>query len=36
MGEGFEQPDDSDFDIEAQDFDGLCRSWGIVQAHTGR
>ena len=29
MGEGFEQPDDSDFDIEAQDFDGLCRKLGV-------
>ncbi len=25
MAEGFEEPDDSNFDIEAQDFDGLCR-----------
>lgn len=25
MAEGFEEPDDSNFDIEAPDFDGLCR-----------
>lgn len=29
MAEGFEQPDDSNFDIEAQDFDGLCRKLGV-------
>lgn len=28
MAEGFGQPDDSNFDIEAQDFDGLCRKLG--------
>jgi 2-haloacid dehalogenase len=29
MAEGFEAPDDSNFDIEAQDFDGLCRELGV-------
>jgi 2-haloacid dehalogenase len=29
MAEGFEKPDDSNFDIEAQDFDGLCRKLGV-------
>ncbi len=27
--EGFEEPDDSNFDIEARDFDGLCRKLGV-------
>jgi 2-haloacid dehalogenase len=26
--EAFEEPDDSNFDIEARDFDGLCRTLG--------
>ncbi len=29
MAEGFGQPDDSNFDIEAQDFDVLCRKLGV-------
>ena len=29
MAEGFDRPDDSNFDIEAQDFDGLCRKLGV-------
>jgi 2-haloacid dehalogenase len=29
MAEGFEEPDDSSFDIEALDFDGLCRKLGV-------
>ena len=29
MAEGFEEPDDTNFDIEAQDFDGLCRKLGV-------
>ncbi len=29
MAEGFEEPEVSDFDIEAPDFDGLCRKLGV-------
>ena len=29
MAEGFEEPGDTDFDIEARDFDGLCRELGV-------
>ena len=29
MAEGFEEPDDSNFDIEASDFDGLCNKLGV-------
>ena len=29
MTEGFEAPDNSSFDIEAQDFEGLCRKLGV-------
>jgi 2-haloacid dehalogenase len=29
MAEGFEAPDVTDFDIEAPDFDGLCRQLGV-------
>lgn len=29
MGEGFEEPDDSNFDIEARDFGELCRKLGV-------
>jgi 2-haloacid dehalogenase len=29
VAEGFEEPDDSNFDVEAQDFDGLCRKLGV-------
>ena len=29
MAEGFETPDDSRFDIEARDCDGLCRRLGV-------
>jgi 2-haloacid dehalogenase len=29
MAEGFEEPEVSSFDIEAQDFDGLCRKLGV-------
>ena len=28
-GEGFEQPSETHFDIEARDFDGLCRRLGV-------
>ena len=29
MADGFEEPDDSNFDVEAQDFDELCRKLGV-------
>jgi len=29
MAEGFEEPDDANFDIEARDFDELCRKLGV-------
>lgn len=29
MAEGFEEPDDSNFDIEAGDFEELCRKLGV-------
>ena len=29
MAEGFDQPDDSNFDIEAQDFESLCQQLGV-------
>lgn len=29
MAEGFEEPDDSNFDVEASDFDELCRKLGV-------
>ena len=29
MAEGFEEPDDTNFDIEARDFDALCRKLGV-------
>lgn len=29
MAEGFESPDNADFDVEARDFDGLCRKLGV-------
>ena len=29
MAEGFEQPSDTNFDIEAQDFETLCQNLGV-------
>lgn len=29
MTEGFEDPDDSNFDIDASDFEGLCHKLGV-------